>query len=320
MKNILYKKGVYIIENIVTNKYYIGSTKVRFSSRFKKHLELLRLNKHHSKKLQRSYNKHGENSFKFRVLEVCETDQVRLKEQEWIDKMIPFYNMILIVDGGTKHNYKSKLKISRKQGGKPIDVCDISGNVIKTVNLQKEAADIVNGDQSKIYECLKGNRFKHKEHRFKYSGEDFNYVKKVRTYDQRIGSKHTEETKQKMKKAAKGRPKSENHRKELSKCMKNQWKLGIRKNPQERTQISCINQARTTFNGLIQVVKEDILFATFFSLKECSEVLGLNKSSIQYCLSGKRNKLYGYKFKKLPLAVDLLSKTERGFNGEVNND
>ena len=69
--------GVYIIENINTNKCYIGSTIVSFSGRFRDHLGELRRNSHHSKKLQRSFNKHGESAFKFKVIEFCEPELAR---------------------------------------------------------------------------------------------------------------------------------------------------------------------------------------------------------------------------------------------------
>lgn len=65
--NSLY--GIYYIKNIVTNKYYIGST-FDFNKRFTAHRCKLNNNRHHSIKLQNSWNKHGKNNFEFKILEV----------------------------------------------------------------------------------------------------------------------------------------------------------------------------------------------------------------------------------------------------------
>lgn len=75
--------GVYLIINTVSKKYYIGSAK-RFYTRSSQHLRALKNNKHHNQYLQNSFNKYGENSFEFHVLEVCdnriESEQYYLNE------------------------------------------------------------------------------------------------------------------------------------------------------------------------------------------------------------------------------------------------
>jgi hypothetical protein len=54
--------GVYCIKNTITNKVYIGSS-LNIKSRLKTHIFSLKNNKHHSLKLQRSYNKYGKDNF-----------------------------------------------------------------------------------------------------------------------------------------------------------------------------------------------------------------------------------------------------------------
>lgn len=256
------KTGVYIIENTATNKCYIGSTLVGFEERFKRHLCSLRRNKHHSKKLQRSYNKHGKDSFKFRILEVC--DDVREKEQEWIDMMVPFYNMSLTVDGGVdNHTYESKLKISKLQGGKPIHICDKKGNTLKVVNFQHEAATFVGGSQPKVWRCLQGIGNTHMGHRFRYAGEDFAYVSKKRTTFGMLGKKHSKETRSKM-----GLP-----------------------------------MARGKFNGILEIYEKGKLLNKFLSLKECADYYNLKVTGISNSLKTK-NPYKGYHFNKKPLVAD----------------
>lgn len=264
--------GVYIIENINNGKCYIGSTLVNFHSRFTDHLGDLRRGKHHSLKLQRSFNKHGESSFKFRILEVCEN--ARHVEQKWLDKMKPFYNMTLTVGNIDNHVYETKLKISNIRGGKPIDICDIEDNVLKTVNLQKEAAEFVGGNQSKVWRCLHGITNTHKGYRFKHSGEDFKYTKKSREHGGMLNKKHSEET---------------------------------------RTKKMPISMARGKFKGVLEVFKNGTKIEEFLSLKECSDKLNIKTRGISNSIkSGKKYK--GYTFNKNPLVADSpVSGIERGF-------
>lgn len=76
---------VYAIVNIVNGKLYIGST-VDFEKRKSAHKRQLRSGTHHSKHLQRAYNKYGESVFEFRILEyVDRRDQLLEREQFHID-------------------------------------------------------------------------------------------------------------------------------------------------------------------------------------------------------------------------------------------
>lgn len=78
---------IYAIKCDKTNKCYVGST-CQFSRRKSRHLRELNNNIHHSKKLQRAWNKHEQNSFYFEILEsnVNNTDLLK-KEENWINYM-----------------------------------------------------------------------------------------------------------------------------------------------------------------------------------------------------------------------------------------
>lgn len=76
--------GVYQIKNIVNHKIYVGSAK-DFSKRIIQHTKLLRKNKHHSSRLQYSWNKYGEDKFIFGLLEVVDDlTQLISREQHYI--------------------------------------------------------------------------------------------------------------------------------------------------------------------------------------------------------------------------------------------
>jgi group I intron endonuclease len=85
-KNIMREKksGIYKITNLINNKIYVGST-LDFDGRWWDHKKRLRKGNHHSIKLQRSYNIHGENNILFEVLEECSADELLIKEQYYMD-------------------------------------------------------------------------------------------------------------------------------------------------------------------------------------------------------------------------------------------
>lgn len=75
--------GIYKIINSINNKIYIGSSK-NIKNRFRQHLFLLRHNKHFNSHLQSAYNKYGEASFVFEIIEECKTNIIDSREEYWI--------------------------------------------------------------------------------------------------------------------------------------------------------------------------------------------------------------------------------------------
>jgi len=75
--------GIYKIENLVNGKIYIGQSK-DIQARKYTHISELKKNKHHSTHLQRSWNKYGEENFKWNTIEQCNLDTMNEKEKMWI--------------------------------------------------------------------------------------------------------------------------------------------------------------------------------------------------------------------------------------------
>jgi group I intron endonuclease len=79
---------IYCIQNVVTKKVYVGSAIKGLSSRKYLHRRLLKEQRHHSKHLQRAWNKYGEGSFVWFVLEkVADKTKILQREQFWMDTL-----------------------------------------------------------------------------------------------------------------------------------------------------------------------------------------------------------------------------------------
>lgn len=110
--------GIYMIKCVANGDRYIGSAK-SILSRKSDHLCNLRTGKHHSKHLQNVYNKYGEASLEFLILEIVD-DPARLleREQYWIDTLKPEMNKAAKAESGflgLRHSKETRLKLSRIQ-------------------------------------------------------------------------------------------------------------------------------------------------------------------------------------------------------------
>jgi group I intron endonuclease len=78
------KPVIYKIRNVVNGKFYVGST-TDTRERFRTHRSRLRKGVHHCRHLQASWNKYGEDCFKFEVQEVIEdVSQLWEVEERWL--------------------------------------------------------------------------------------------------------------------------------------------------------------------------------------------------------------------------------------------
>lgn len=107
---------VYKIQNIKNDKFYIGST-IDFDKRINVHFYKLKRNIHHSIIFQRAYNKYGREVFKASVLEECNLDTLKEREQYYIDTLKPQYNVSKSSKCpmmGRKHNEETLKKFKQR--------------------------------------------------------------------------------------------------------------------------------------------------------------------------------------------------------------
>ena len=78
--------GIYCIENIINHKKYVGQT-INTHQRRIGHRSSLNLGTHFNQHLQFAWNKYGENSFIFYVIEECKREELDERETYWIAKL-----------------------------------------------------------------------------------------------------------------------------------------------------------------------------------------------------------------------------------------
>jgi group I intron endonuclease len=126
--------GVYMIVNLQSGKVYIGSS-VNLKNRIYNHKWSLKNNSHPNKHLQASWNKYGEDVFRFVVIErVDNPDKVFEREQYYLDLCETYfrhngYNISERADAamqaGGKHGIETVIKMIcvRRPRGRSMERC-----------------------------------------------------------------------------------------------------------------------------------------------------------------------------------------------------
>lgn len=176
MQNEL-KSGIYCIENITNNKKYIGQS-IHMTQRWSKHISELKNGHHDNDYLQKSWNKYGEENFKFYVLEYCEKDLLDERESYYIE----LYDAM-----------NRKFGYNLKSGGQASNyVCDEVREKISNSN--KKSYQNSNLKQIRRLDAL--NQWANPEIKQKIMGEN----------NGMYGRHHTEEARLKMSEKRKGKP------------------------------------------------------------------------------------------------------------------
>lgn len=217
--------GIYCIENITTNKKYIGQA-VDINDRWKKHIRGLNNGYHDNDYLQNAWNKYGKDDFKFYVLEYCKEEELDEKEIYYIElynAMNREYGYNLKSggqNGGSRYSDESRKKMSNSHK----ELCKNKENIEK---LRQNALNI----------------WSNEEYKQSRSGENHPMY----------GKHLSEEVRKKISNANKGKPKpprSKQHCEAISKS-----KLGKESHNKNLTPVKCI-ELNIIFKDAITAGKE----------------------------------------------------------------
>lgn len=208
-----YATGIYSITNLVNGKRYIGSCSRELRLRLKHHRSMLISNKHPNVGLQKSWNKHGKDKFRFEVIKLCPPEWCLQWEQfciEFFDvtDKSKGYNLSPTTGGvfGIKLSVRTRKKMSRSHLGIKMP----AGTGEKISKSLKGHTKYLKWRKS-LSEA--GRRRKHPEEvKRKISESLINNGGAQRISLANKGRKHSEEAKAKISAANKGKPKSLEHK------------------------------------------------------------------------------------------------------------
>lgn len=194
--------GIYRITNTITNKSYIGSS-ADITGRWYHHKTTLKYNKHHSIRLQRSYNIHGEDNFKYEIIEECDKDDLLIREQYYIDLLDGYKN------GYNSTPYPGKNNLGMKHSDETKEIIREKSKGNKNMLGKKHT------DETK------------EKIRLKLKDKPLSEETKKRMSESGKGRITSDETKLKLHNAHSGKVLSEEHKHKLSLA-----KLGKKQNPE----------------------------------------------------------------------------------------
>lgn len=176
--------GIYCIENVTNHKTYIGSSK-NIYQRLLKHFALLRHNKHQNPHLQSAWNKYGEDSFIWYILELCDNSELAKLEQQCIDLFGAEYNITRIVErnilskesrikqGNTRRRLHEEGKLEWNFNPVTLYVYDLEGKLLFSNPLGlKDTAKRLGISPSSICRVTNGTYQQCKGYRFSYKLEN----------------------------------------------------------------------------------------------------------------------------------------------------
>lgn len=165
--------GIYMIQNKVNGKIYIGQAR-DIEKRWGTHKAELRGNYHINKHLQRSWNRDGEDNFEFTVICKCDENQLNTMEIDYISKLRTYdpaygYNKTYGGEGG-RHTKETRKKMSESSKGKHLSeetkkkLSELNKGKIMSEETRKKLSESKKGKNHPSY----GKHFS-EEHRKKMS-------------------------------------------------------------------------------------------------------------------------------------------------------
>jgi len=255
------KSGIYLIKNILNNKIYVGSS-VNIDKRWKEHKNHLKERKHHSVLLQRAWDKYGEQSFLFEILEeVSNPEHLLAYEQVYLD-------------------YYKSYEIDRGY-----NICKIAGSHLGIKRSEET--------RKKLSEAAK-NRNEETRKKLREANVGKKHSEQTKQKLREVRQNLSEETRKKLSEAAKNR--NEETRKNMSEAQKGKvpWNKGKQTSDQTKSILS--ERKEKTKKKVEKICPETGIVVEYKSLKD-AERDGYHRYHIIECCNGIAKKHKGYFWK-----------------------
>lgn len=144
--------GIYLILNTRNGKVYIGKA-TNFKARWRRHKSDLNRNSHKNKHLQNAWNKYGEKTFQFKILEHCTVDQLNERETHHIKIYRArglAYNQKDGGEGGENPSEETRRKLSESNKLRP----SFSAETRKRMSESQKGHQVTNETRYKIGSAL----------------------------------------------------------------------------------------------------------------------------------------------------------------------
>jgi group I intron endonuclease len=186
-------QGIYMIRNTTNDRHYVGSSK-NVERRLYCHRHMLQKGTHHSRILQRAWDKHGADSFVFQIIEtVVDNADLLTREQHHIDRLNAAdsrkgYNVCAVA--GTREGVPQPASVAEK---------------MRVVHLGKEKS---HETRAKMSVAAKARPPKTEEHKQKLreaaQAQFADPAARLHQSKMQTGKRHSIETKAKISIASKG--------------------------------------------------------------------------------------------------------------------
>ena len=233
--------GVYVIENIINGKQYVGSA-VNLRKRRREHFWYLRYGKHNNHYFQNAFNFYGEDAFVFKTILVCEKFELLRYEQALIDLLKPEYNICLVAGSrlGMKHSDRAKEKIGQANLGRKPSLEALEKNRLaqlgrKHTEETKEKLKQINLGRKMSPEAIEKNRAARLGSKLSEAtkeklrqanlGKTMSSEAIEKTRQAHLGSRCSEETKEKIKQSKLGKKFSPETREKMRQSALIRWKI-----------------------------------------------------------------------------------------------
>jgi len=259
------KSCIYHIVNEVNGKRYVGRTSDK-EKRCSRHFFELRTRRHHCIHLQRSFNKYGEENFRFEVVEDNLSEKEAITREQWY----------------LDNNYDLLYNISRNSlfGGDLISYHPRRDEIVASItkSVRQRYANMSPEDRAELSQKLRG------EGNPNYG----NKGEKSKLYKIKKTSSH----KQNISKALTGRALSKDHVEKMkkSKLGKSSWNKGLKTgslSEKHKTNLSKALQGRENNHKKIKIVCENTIFD---SVKQAADVYDVSSTAILQRLKSKSEK------------------------------